>query len=155
MATARRSAAPQARRGKRERSGAVARRSSRDAPPAGAAATGPGRARAAARTTGALPRRTSIQPSAASCAYASLTTPRGAAAWVKDASPVITTGCGTSEHAAMAGALLLGSRARDAFEAALDPQDGGILIGVSHEGGTAATLAALAAAQDARTVLIT
>ena len=35
------------------------------------------------------------------------------------------------------------ARARDAFEAALDPQDGGVLIAVSHEGGTAATLAAL------------
>ena len=54
-------------------------------------------------------------------------------------------GCGTSEHAAMAGAALLGARARDAFEASLDPQDGGVLIAVSHEAGTAATLAALEA----------
>src|SRR5262245_37600210 len=80
---------------------------------------------------------------------------REAASWIKDASPVITTGCGTSEHAAMAGAVLLGARARDAFEAALDPQDGGVLIAVSHEGGTEATLAALKAAKDARRVLIT
>ena len=77
-----------------------------------------------------------------------------AAGWLKGASPVLTTGCGTSEHAAMAGAVLLGARARDAFEAALDPQDGGVLIGVSHEGETEATLAALAAT-NARTVLIT
>jgi glucosamine--fructose-6-phosphate aminotransferase (isomerizing) len=71
--------------------------------------------------------------------------------------PLVLTGCGTSEHAAMAGAELLGGRARDAFEASLDPQDGGLLIGVSHEAGTEATLAALRAAEarGARTVLIT
>jgi glutamine---fructose-6-phosphate transaminase (isomerizing) len=69
--------------------------------------------------------------------------------------PVVLTGCGTSEHAALAGAELLGARARDAFEASLDPQDGGVLIGVSHEAATAATLAALRAARGARTVLIT
>ena len=71
--------------------------------------------------------------------------------------PLVLTGCGTSEHAAMAGAELLGARARDAFEASLDPQDGGVLIGVSHEAGTEATLAALRAAEGrgARTVLIT
>src|SRR3954470_21662653 len=80
---------------------------------------------------------------------------REAAAWIEGAAPVVTTGCGTSEHAAMAGALLLGARARDAFEASLDPQDGGMLIAVSHEGGTEATLAAIAAARHARTVLIT
>jgi fructoselysine-6-P-deglycase FrlB-like protein len=68
--------------------------------------------------------------------------------------PVLLTGCGTSEHAAMAGAALLGARARDAFEASLDPQRGGVLIAISHEGETPATLAALEAAQ-AATVLIT
>jgi glutamine---fructose-6-phosphate transaminase (isomerizing) len=68
--------------------------------------------------------------------------------------PVVITGCGTSEHAAMAGAALLGARARDAFEASLDPQQGGTLIAVSHEAETAATLAALAAA-DATRFLIT
>src|SRR5690348_3696948 len=63
--------------------------------------------------------------------------------------PVWTVGCGTSEHAAMAGAALLGEalpaagvRPRDAFEASLDPQAGGVLIAVSHEAGTPATLAA-------------
>src|SRR3954447_15968330 len=82
---------------------------------------------------------------------------REAAAWLEGAAPVVTVGCGTSEHAAMAGALLLGAVSRDSFEASLDPQQGGVLIAVSHEGGTAATLAALkaAAAHGARTVLIT
>ena len=78
--------------------------------------------------------------------------------------PVVLTGCGTSEHAAQAGAALLaealGPRAvvaRDAFEASLDPQEGGVAVGVSHEAGTAATLAALraAAGRGARTVLVT
>jgi glucosamine--fructose-6-phosphate aminotransferase (isomerizing) len=71
--------------------------------------------------------------------------------------PLVLTGCGTSEHAAMAGAELLGGTARDAFEASLDPQDGGVLIAISHEAGTEATLAALRAAEarGARTVLIT
>ena len=51
----------------------------------------------------------------------------------------------------MAGAALLGARARDAFEASLDPQQGGVLIAVSHEAGTAATLAAMqGAARTAR-----
>src|SRR5204863_3214307 len=70
---------------------------------------------------------------------------------------LVLTGCGTSEHAAMAGAQLLGGTARDAFEASLDPQDGGVLIAISHEAGTEATLAALraAAGRGARTVLIT
>jgi fructoselysine-6-P-deglycase FrlB-like protein len=50
----------------------------------------------------------------------------------------------------MAGAALLGGRSRDAFEASLEPQDGGVLIAVSHEGETAATLAALEAANAAK-----
>src|SRR3954453_18755821 len=78
-----------------------------------------------------------------------------AAALVRTAGePLVLTGCGTSEHAAMAGAALLGGRSRDAFEASLDPQKGGVLIAVSHEGETAATLAALDAA-DAAKVLVT
>src|SRR4051812_49664072 len=56
------------------------------------------------------------------------------AAWVGAAAtagePVRVVGCGTSEHAAMAGAAMLGEalpgvevvRARDAFEASLDPR---------------------------------
>jgi glutamine---fructose-6-phosphate transaminase (isomerizing) len=70
--------------------------------------------------------------------------------------PVVTVGCGTSEHAAMAAAAMFrealgGGRvvARDAFEAALDPQRGGVLIAISHEAGTPATLAAAEAAATA------
>ena len=78
--------------------------------------------------------------------------------------PVVLAGCGTSEHAALAGAELLRDAlgpapiaARDAFEARLEPQRGGVLIGISHEAGTTATLEALRAAQSngARTVLVT
>jgi fructoselysine-6-P-deglycase FrlB-like protein len=82
------------------------------------------------------------------------------AGWVAAAAaarePVLLVGCGTSEHAAMAGAAMLaealpgcGVRSRDAFEASLDPHAGGVLIAVSHEAGTPATLAAMAAAADA------
>jgi glucosamine 6-phosphate synthetase-like amidotransferase/phosphosugar isomerase protein len=91
-----------------------------------------------------------------------------AGALVRDAvaagEPVRLVGCGTSEHAAQAGAELLrdalGSSAivaRDAFEASLDPQRDGVIIGVSHEAGTRATLAAIRAAEEngARAVLIT
>jgi glucosamine--fructose-6-phosphate aminotransferase (isomerizing) len=78
--------------------------------------------------------------------------------------PVVLAGCGTSEHAAQAGAALLCEAhatrlivSRDAFEASLEPQQGGVFVGVSHEAGTAATRAALhaAAAAGARTVLVT
>jgi glutamine---fructose-6-phosphate transaminase (isomerizing) len=78
--------------------------------------------------------------------------------------PVWIVGCGTSEHAAMAGAALLGEalpaalvRPRDAFEASLDPQQGGVLLAVSHEAGTPATLAAAdaAARAGAQVALIT
>jgi glucosamine--fructose-6-phosphate aminotransferase (isomerizing) len=79
-----------------------------------------------------------------------------AAESIREGGPVVIVGCGTSEHAALAGAALIpGARARDAFEASLDPQREGVLIAVSHEAGTAATLAALEAAPRARTVLIT
>ena len=68
------------------------------------------------------------------------------------------TGCGTSEHAALAVAAQLDEalravdepggwpEPRQAFEAALDPRPGGVLIGVSHEGATVPTVAALQAA---------
>src|SRR3954463_10273538 len=73
-------------------------------------------------------------------------------------------GCGTSEHAALAAAEILteagpptGSRqggqggtptgSRQAYEAALDPQQGGAVLGISHEGGTWATIEALEAAR--------
>ena len=76
--------------------------------------------------------------------------------------PAVITGCGTSEHGAMAFAAIVtdaieraGIRgsgqpgavlARQAFEASLAPQRRGLIIGISHEGGTSATLAALSAA---------
>jgi fructoselysine-6-P-deglycase FrlB-like protein len=75
--------------------------------------------------------------------------------------PVVTTGCGTSEHAAMGAAAILrdawraaglpgtGPTSQQALELALDPPAGGLVIGVSHEGGSAATVAALAAARAA------
>jgi fructoselysine-6-P-deglycase FrlB-like protein len=83
--------------------------------------------------------------------------------------PVLTTGCGTSEHAALAAAALLrdgwrraglpgwGPVAAQAFELSLDAPSDGIVIGCSHEGGTAATIAALDAgrAAGARTAAIT
>jgi glucosamine--fructose-6-phosphate aminotransferase (isomerizing) len=83
--------------------------------------------------------------------------------------PIIVTGCGTSEHAAMgvadilrdsarvAGLSGVGAVAAQAFELSLDPPSSGLVIGVSHEGGTGATNAALAAARaaGARTAFLT
>lgn len=88
---------------------------------------------------------------------------------VRGSGRVVVTGCGTSEHAAMAVAAILGEAlaqrgvargtvvARQAFEAALEPWPVGLLIGVSHEAETAATVAALRVARGAgtRTALIT
>ncbi|MEX0625412.1 MAG: SIS domain-containing protein, partial [Chloroflexota bacterium] len=78
--------------------------------------------------------------------------------------PIITTGCGTSEHAAMIAAELL-TDALDAttvwpmqaLEVARRPPRGGLLLAVSHEGGTWATNEALKAASAAgsTTALIT
>ncbi len=85
--------------------------------------------------------------------------------------PIVVTGCGTSEHGALAtveilrealrsvglagdpGAIL----SRQAFEASLDPPSRGLVVGVSHEGGTTATNAALEAARaaGAQTALLT
>lgn len=74
---------------------------------------------------------------------------------------VVLTGCGTSEHAALAGVEILreaagaaGLRAAaitstQAFELSLDPPAHGLVIGVSHEGATRATNAALSAAREA------
>jgi glucosamine--fructose-6-phosphate aminotransferase (isomerizing) len=87
--------------------------------------------------------------------------------------PVLLTGCGTSEHGAMGGAELLGEALRvahpsyalephsvQALELALRPPVpglAGLVIGVSHEGGTWATNEALRTAREAgaRTALIT
>jgi glutamine---fructose-6-phosphate transaminase (isomerizing) len=84
--------------------------------------------------------------------------------------PVIVTGCGTSEHAALAVVEILREALRaiglpaspgragtpisvQAFEAAIDDElagPAGLVIGVSHEGGTTATNRALERARDAR-----
>ena len=75
--------------------------------------------------------------------------------------PVIVTGCGTSEHGALAAAEILREAAvevgfvdatvtaEQAFELSLAPPARGLVIGVSHEGATGATNAALGAARDA------
>ncbi len=75
--------------------------------------------------------------------------------------PIVVTGCGSSEHGAMAIAEQLAEalsatgqrsdtvRSEQAFELALDPPTAGLVIGVSHEGGTAATNRALEAARAA------
>jgi len=66
--------------------------------------------------------------------------------------PIVTTGCGTSEHAAMAIAELLDAaldrppgrvRATPALELVRSPLRDGLLIAVSHEGGTHVTNEAL------------
>lgn len=83
--------------------------------------------------------------------------------------PVVVTGCGTSEHGALgvveilrdavraAGVAKATIQAEQAFEVSLDPPSRGLVIGISHEGGTGATNAALAAsrAAGARTAVVT
>ena len=82
---------------------------------------------------------------------------------------VVVTGCGTSEHGAQGTAEILGDALRDAgygnalvlagqaLEVSLHPPAQGLVIGISHEGGTGATNAALAAsrAAGARTAIVT
>jgi glucosamine--fructose-6-phosphate aminotransferase (isomerizing) len=81
---------------------------------------------------------------------------------------ITITGCGTSEHAAMAGTEVLNAAlavagfrpvvaAVQALETLRRPQADGLLIAVSHEGGTEATIEAMRAAQaaGARVALIT
>ena len=75
--------------------------------------------------------------------------------------PVVLTGCGTSEHAALAAVEILreAGQAADlpgsaisseqAFELSLHPPTRGLVIGVSHEGATRATNGALLASRDA------
>lgn len=86
---------------------------------------------------------------------------RGAAA---DHRPVWATGCGTSEHAAMVAAALLTDALEgttvwpvQALEVARRPPVDGVLIAVSHEGGTWATNLALEATSGvgSKTLLIT
>ena len=89
--------------------------------------------------------------------------------------PVIVTGCGTSEHGALGAVEILRAAVRSAdlrppghaarvepvaaqaFELSLDPPSTGLVIGISHEGATTATNAALAAARaaGARTAIVT
>jgi len=92
-------------------------------------------------------------------------------AWIQDAAtsrePITTTGCGTSEHAALAAAELLADAiglqlrhlvaCRQALDVARDPQAHGVLLGFSHEGGTWATNEALGRSRQAgaRTALVT
>ncbi len=74
---------------------------------------------------------------------------------VRRGRPVVTTGCGTSEHAAMAAAWLLADalepgeqwlvRSRQALDVVRQPVAEGTLIAISHEGGTWATNEALGA----------
>lgn len=84
---------------------------------------------------------------------------------------IVVTGCGTSEHGALAVAEILREAIRaagmhggpgsvvaaQAFELGLDPPTGGLVVGISHEGATAATNRALAAAgaAGARIAIIT
>jgi fructoselysine-6-P-deglycase FrlB-like protein len=82
---------------------------------------------------------------------------------------IVVTGCGTSEHGALGVADILAEAMREAgvsaprpvaaqaFELALDPPSSGLVIGISHEGGTAATNQALEAARaaGARTAIVT
>ena len=73
--------------------------------------------------------------------------------------PVVTTGCGTSEHAAMAVAVLVSEaldlpagrelRVVQALETLRRPLRDGVLLAISHEGGTHATNEALRAARAA------
>ena len=94
---------------------------------------------------------------------------------IRTGDPVVLTGCGTSEHAALGATEILREAVRaaelrapghttrrepvavQAFELALDPPSSGLVIAVSHEGATTATNAALASARTAgaRTALIT
>jgi len=78
--------------------------------------------------------------------------------------PLLFTGCGTSEHAARAAAAMVRDAlpdaavaSRDAFEAALAPPTRGLVVAISHEAGTPATLEAARGASEAgaRAVLVT
>ena len=74
--------------------------------------------------------------------------------------PILFTGCGTSEHAARACAAIAAAAlpeavvaARDAFEVQLAPPGDALVVAISHDGGTASTLATTSAAP--RAALIT
>jgi glucosamine--fructose-6-phosphate aminotransferase (isomerizing) len=83
---------------------------------------------------------------------------------IRAGSPVVVTGCGTSEHGAL-GVVEIWREATgshritsaQAFELSLEPPSSGLVVGISHEGATGATNAALTAARAAgcQTALIT
>jgi fructoselysine-6-P-deglycase FrlB-like protein len=83
---------------------------------------------------------------------------------IGDGESVLFTGCGTSEHAARAAAAIVAEArpeaavaSRDAFETRLAAPSGGLVVAISHEGGTPATLDAArgAGGAGARVVLVT
>jgi glucosamine--fructose-6-phosphate aminotransferase (isomerizing) len=83
---------------------------------------------------------------------------------VEAGGPVLFIGCGTSEHAARAAQAIVADAfpgvmlaSRDAFEARLALPAAALVVAISHEAGTAATLDAARGASDAgsRVVLIT
>lgn len=97
-----------------------------------------------------LARRLASDPAAAELASA-------VRAVAGSGAPITITGCGTSEHAAIAGAEILNAAfagaglrpvagAVQALETLRRPQRDGLLIAVSHEGGTEATIEAMRAA---------
>jgi glucosamine--fructose-6-phosphate aminotransferase (isomerizing) len=78
--------------------------------------------------------------------------------------PVLFTGCGTSEHAARAAHAIVGEAhpdanlaSRDGFETRLDPPTAGLVVAISHEAGTPATLDAARRSSEAgaHVVLVT
>ena len=104
---------------------------------------------------------------AASSGAAALASAIREAASARDA--IFVVGCGTSEHAAQgvveiirdalrsAGFASAEVRSEQALELSLDPPRRGLVVGISHEGATGATNAALTAARKAgaRTAMVT
>ncbi len=117
------------------------------------------------------------EPGVARRLLTSLAAPSGPAAVLAGAireaaaagQPILVTGCGTSEHGSLAGVEILRDALRNvglptamlasvqALELSLDPVSVGLVVGVSHEGGTPVTNAALAACRTAgaRTAIVT
>jgi glutamine---fructose-6-phosphate transaminase (isomerizing) len=78
--------------------------------------------------------------------------PAGLALLTRGDGPLAVVGCGTSEHGSLGVAEMLreagiAAVSRQAFEAECEPQVGGAVIAVSHEGGTWATVRALSVAR--------
>ena len=75
--------------------------------------------------------------------------------------PIVITGCGTSEHGAMAVAALIADalpdawvESRQALDAAITPRPGGVCVGISHDGGTPATQQAMQSARAAGATIV-